>query len=308
MKILIVSGFLGAGKTTFIKELVRRTRRDLVVLENEYGGTNLDGRQLEQDGINIWEMTEGCVCCTMKDSFAASVLTIANSLDPEFLVIEPTGAAQLSRLLENIRQVEYEKISLLRPLAVLDWKNYLLQREQFGTLWADQLRHAGIILLSKAAGAEPRELVQLERELKAIAPEAELCRDYTAQPEAWFHRLLEQSLDGTAEPGEQAEKPESLTLSGAELESGNALLLLLSGVVSGVFGSVLRAKGCIRAGESWLRFDTVGGQYAVTGAEPQERGEAVFIGTNLRRELLRQALLPIYPLPKLPKRILPMAR
>ena len=88
MKILIVSGFLGSGKTTFIKELLRRTGIRPVVMENEYGENNIDALNLQQsqptDGeMKILEFMEGCVCCTMKDSFANSVLTVFSGLEPD---------------------------------------------------------------------------------------------------------------------------------------------------------------------------------------------------------------------------------
>ena len=86
MKVLVISGFLGAGKTTFLKELAHRTHRDFAVMENEYGEVGIDGGVLEQDDpqekLNIWELTEGCICCSRKADFATSVLTIANTVDP----------------------------------------------------------------------------------------------------------------------------------------------------------------------------------------------------------------------------------
>lgn len=71
MKILVVSGFLGAGKTTFIRTLAERTKKDFAVMENEYGAVNVDGDLLEQtNDLNIWELTEGCICCSMQNDFA----------------------------------------------------------------------------------------------------------------------------------------------------------------------------------------------------------------------------------------------
>lgn len=102
MRVLVVSGFLGAGKTTFIQELARRTGRDFVVYENEYGQADIDAKVLsETDELSVWESTENCICCSGKQDFAASVLTIANTLDPEYLVVEPTGVARLSSVLET---------------------------------------------------------------------------------------------------------------------------------------------------------------------------------------------------------------
>ena len=100
MKILVVSGFLGAGKTTFIKEMSKQTGRDFVVMENEYAEAGMDRAFLEEEKqINVWQLTEGCICCSMKNDFATSILTIANTLDPEYLIVEPTGIGVLSSVM-----------------------------------------------------------------------------------------------------------------------------------------------------------------------------------------------------------------
>lgn len=120
MKILIVSGFLGAGKTTFIKELIRRTGQDIVILENEYGDTDIDKGELSSSGdISVLELMEGCVCCTVQEGFANSVLTIASALSPAFLIVEPTGAALLSRIIDNLSRITYGDISLLPPVTLV---------------------------------------------------------------------------------------------------------------------------------------------------------------------------------------------
>lgn len=84
MKVLLISGFLGAGKTTFIKELIQRTGKNFVVLENEYGTVDLDSDELQTDSVMVWELTEGCVCCTVKANFATSIMTIENTLRQNF--------------------------------------------------------------------------------------------------------------------------------------------------------------------------------------------------------------------------------
>ena len=124
MKILIVSGFLGAGKTTFIKALAKHTGKDFAILENEYGTAGIDADRLRaeegQSPVNIWEMTEGCICCSAKGDFSLSVLSIANTIDPEYLVIEPTGVGMLGNVLENVKKIEYQRISILSPVTIAD--------------------------------------------------------------------------------------------------------------------------------------------------------------------------------------------
>ena len=155
MKILVISGFLGAGKTTFIKELAQRTKQDFAVMENEYGAVGVDGGLLSgaaedsEAPLNVWELTEGCICCTRKADFATSVLTIANTIDPEYLVVEPTGVGMLSKILDNIKTIQYERISLLAPITILDGEHFEEARRQFPDTWEDQIRASGMVVISK---------------------------------------------------------------------------------------------------------------------------------------------------------------
>lgn len=176
MKILVISGFLGAGKTTFIKELAKRTKQDFAVMENEYGAVGVDGGLLSgtQDDsgapLNIWELTEGCICCTRKSDFATSVLTIANTIDPEYLVVEPTGVGMLSKIMENIRMIQYERIFLLSPITILDGEHFEQSLEKFPDICRDQIQTAGTILISKREQADEEERRQMEARIRAINP------------------------------------------------------------------------------------------------------------------------------------------
>ena len=105
MKILLVSGFLGAGKTTFIKELAKNINLEFVVLENEYADIGVDKDFLDEKNLNVWEMSEGCICCSMKGDFKSSIKRIYSEINPEYLVVEPTGVGMLSSIIENIREI-----------------------------------------------------------------------------------------------------------------------------------------------------------------------------------------------------------
>ena len=296
MKVLVISGFLGAGKTTFLRELARRTHRDFAVMENEYGEFGIDGGVLGQDEnsdkLNIWELTEGCICCSMKSDFATSVLTIANTVDPEFLIVEPTGVGMLSRVLENIGKIQYDRITLLSPVTLVDGHSFARYREEFPEIFADQIAAAGTVLVSKMEGADARELEALGGAIRQINPDARICTEhYSRMPDPWWEGLLTRGLTGELpKPGSQEADLENLGLTDVSLEDPGQLVLFLSGVVSGVFGSICRAKGYLKAGESWLRFDTADRLYSITGCEPMEDRRAVFIGSQLRRSLLREAL------------------
>ena len=253
MKILVVSGLLGAGKTTFIRTLAERTKKDFAVMENEYGAVNVDGDLLEQTkDLNIWELTEGCICCSMQNDFATSILTIANTVDPEYLIVEPTGVGMLSKIIENIQKIEYERITLLEPLTILD-----------GTMYD-----------------------------RCMSEFSEICvSHYTEQGDDWWDSLLTSYLDKEIPMKEERELDlENIGLTEVSLQSEQELILFLQGVVAGVFGDICRAKGYLPVGNGWLRFDVTDRTYSVTGIDMMPEAKAVFIGRQLKRNWLREVL------------------
>ena len=306
MRVLVVSGFLGAGKTTFIQELARRTGRDFVVYENEYGQADIDAKVLsETDELSVWESTENCICCSGKQDFAASVLTIANTLDPEYLVVEPTGVARLSSVLENVDQVSYERISLLAPLVIVDAVAWERQRERFSGIYLGQVATAPVVVLSKVQHAGPGQAVAARAWVAERNPAARIVDvPYGQLPDEFFSAPLEHDLDSdraAARPDAAPAEDEFESLSlwrGVSLPTENHLLWFLDALGAGVFGEVVRAKGLLPCGGQWLRFDVVDRAWSVTGAEPPAEGEkdgalAVFIGPEVRRPWLRETLLPL---------------
>lgn len=184
MKILIVSGFLGAGKTTFIKRLARNVDQRFAILENEYGAAGIDGARLGQNRQgtqkNVWEMTEQCICCIGKKDFAASVLTIANVVDPEYLIVEPTGVGSLARIIENLRQIEYERIQLLSPVTIVDVYSYRRYMAEYPELYQDQIRSADTIIVSKTEACQAEEKQRIQEFLQEINPQAKIITDYAS--------------------------------------------------------------------------------------------------------------------------------
>ncbi|MCD7736054.1 MAG: GTP-binding protein [Lachnospiraceae bacterium] len=300
MKILIISGFLGAGKTTFIRELVRRTGREMAILENEYAAAGVDGRLLENSlppdkSINIWELTEGCICCSTKGDFAASVLTIANTVNPEFLIVEPTGVGKLSNVIANLRQIEYERISLLAPVTIIDGKSFWHYQSEYPDIFKDQITASQTLVLSKMEHADGMEIRAVETALLRLNPEARILTSHYSQAEdSWWTSLLEKGCRGEFLPSRQkvAEKlPTSCTLETVSMGSPEELLIFLEELIRGRFGNIIRAKGVLYAGAQSFRFDVADGQYILTSAGIMAKtdGKAVFIGENIaRRQIMRR--------------------
>ena len=302
MKILVVSGFLGAGKTTFIQELVRWTGRDFAIYENEYGQADIDARRLRQDSdLKVWESTENCICCSGKQDFATSVLTISNTIDPEYLIVEPTGVAKLQSILDNVNQVAWERISLLAPVTVVDAVSWQNQRTDFPEIFDNQLSAAASVVISKLAPGSEDAAEPIKQLAAEMNPQAEVIAEssYADIPDEWWNGLLTRALDGSVLKDPVSEKDEgpdleTMALTHAELPSPTHLIWLLDAASAGVFGKLARAKGTLPCGNQWVKFDLVERAWAITGDEPQEESRCVFIGRDLLRHRLREAFVPAF--------------
>lgn len=302
MKILVVSGFLGAGKTTFIQELVRRTGRDFAIYENEYGQADIDARRLRQDSdLKVWESTENCICCSGKQDFATSVLTISNTIDPEYLIVEPTGVAKLQSILDNVNQVAWERISLLAPVTVVDAVSWQNQRTDFPEIFDNQLSAAASVVVSKLAPGSEDAAEPIKQLAAEMNPQAEVIAEssYADIPDEWWNGLLTRALDGSVlkdAAGNEDEGPdlETMALTHAELPSPTHLIWLMDAASAGVFGKLARAKGTLPCGNQWVKFDLVERAWAITGDEPQEESRCVFIGRDLLRHGLREVFVPAF--------------
>lgn len=302
MKILVVSGFLGAGKTTFIQELVRRTGRDFAIYENEYGQADIDARRLRQDSdLKVWESTENCICCSGKQDFATSVLTISNTIDPEYLIVEPTGVAKLQSILDNVNQVAWERISLLAPVTVVDAVSWQNQRTDFPEIFDNQLSAAASVVVSKLAPGSEDAAEPIKQLAAEMNPQAEVIAEssYADIPDEWWNALLTRALDGSVLKDPASEKDEgpdleTMALTHAELPSPTHLIWLLDAASAGVFGKLARAKGTLPCGNQWVKFDLVERAWAITGDEPQEESRCVFIGRDLLRHGLREVFVPAF--------------
>ena len=293
MKILIISGFLGAGKTTFIKELAKRTKKEIAIFENEYGTSGVDGDILkESTKVNIWELTEGCICCSVKGDFAASVLTIANTVNPEYLVIEPTGVAMLSNLITNLKQIEYEHIKLMAPISIVDALSLERYKNEFPEIYKDQIEFADTVIFSKSENLSKNEKEKLGLEVKSINTSCNIVSDhYSTQPDSWWDSLLLKYLDGTVDipiKDETAEMPDSFSLNNISVRSVEKFIIFLENLIRGLYGNVFRAKGSFTVKGLNLRFDVADNRYLVELDTDEISDKVVFIGNDIKKQKIRE--------------------
>ena len=150
-KIDMISGFLGAGKTTFIKELLGAVKDEQVVLiENEFGEIGIDGGFLKEAGIEIKEMNSGCICCSLVGDFSSSLKEILSTYKPDRVIIEPSGVGKLSDVMKAVANVEKElEIESNSSVTVVDVKKCKMYMKNFGEFFNNQIEYASTIVLSR---------------------------------------------------------------------------------------------------------------------------------------------------------------
>jgi len=148
-KIDIFSGFLGAGKTTLIKKLIKEAYvgEKVVLIENEFGEIGIDGGFLKEAGIEITEINSGCICCTLQGDFQEALKKVVEELNPDHIVIEPSGVGKLSDILKIIKSVE--GLELNSYSAVVDAKRCQIYHKNFREFFDDQIATAACVILSR---------------------------------------------------------------------------------------------------------------------------------------------------------------
>ena len=150
MKIDIISGFLGAGKTTFIKRLLNTSLKDekIVLIENEFGEVSVDSEFLSETKIDIKELSQGCICCSLQGDFTKSLKEVLDKFNPERVIIEPSGVGKLSDVIKAVKDAELEE-SLNSLVCLVDVKKVKMYSKNFGEFFLDQIENAQTVILSR---------------------------------------------------------------------------------------------------------------------------------------------------------------
>ena len=175
-KIDIISGFLGAGKTTLIKKLIAEAfqGQKVVLIENEFGEIGIDGGFLKESGIQINEMNSGCICCSLVGDFNAALKDVLSQYEPDRIIIEPSGVGKLSDVIKAVqRVVDGENVVLNSHITVADVKRAKMYIKNFGEFYKNQVEFASAIILSRTQDVKEDKLektIELIRTLNAHSP------------------------------------------------------------------------------------------------------------------------------------------
>ena len=173
-KITIFSGFLGAGKTTLIKKLIKEGYNDekLVLIEKEFGQIGIDGGFLQDAGVEITEMNSGCICCSLVGDFGKALEKVLADYAPDRILIEPSGVGKLSDVIRAVQNINAHDVELDGFTTVVDAKKYKMYMKNFGEFFDNQITYASCLILSHTSGLSQDKLDECVKSLREKNPAA----------------------------------------------------------------------------------------------------------------------------------------
>ena len=173
-KVDIISGFLGAGKTTLIKKLIEESFKgqQVVLIENEFGEIGIDGGFLKDAGINITEMNSGCICCSLVGDFSTALKEVVEKYHPDRIIIEPSGVGKLSDVAKAVEKADAEELKINSMVTVVDGNKAKMYMKNFGEFFNNQVETAGTIIVSRTQSIKDEKLDTLIKLLREHNKEA----------------------------------------------------------------------------------------------------------------------------------------
>lgn len=327
-KIDVYSGFLGAGKTTLIKKLIKEAYagEKVVLIENEFGEIGVDGGFLKDSGVNITEMNSGCICCSLVGDFAKALKQVEEQYAPDRIIIEPSGVGKLSDVIRAVERANVENSVLNAFCAVVDANKCKMYMKNFGEFFIDQVKNASCVVLSHTTGMSEEKLHACIEALKAVNPDANyVTAEWDKLNGKTILAAMEKKDSLDAELKKLAEEYEhehhhhddddddddccchdhehehhhhhhhadevftSWGLETAHKFTKEELKSALQALQNEEkYGTVLRAKGIVDGGEHWWHFDYVPGEPDVRTGAAGATGRLCVIGCKLNEDALKE--------------------
>ena len=327
-KVDIVSGFLGAGKTTLISKLLKEVLKDeqVVLIENEFGEIGIDGGFLKDSGVEIREMNSGCICCSLVGDFGTSLKEVVDKYHPDRIIIEPSGVGKLSDVIKAVKDLHIEnEIKLNSASTVADASKVKVYMKNFGEFFNNQIEHAGTIILSRTQNINEEKLNKAIEMIRSLNQNAHIITTAWdnlegAQILAAMENVTNLELEMLAEQAEKEHTThehhhhehegecgcehhghghhhhhadEVFTSWGVETPNKyekTALQEILNKLANtDEYGNILRSKGMVPASDgTWLYFDLVPQEYEIREGKPDFTGRICVIGEKLQEDKLKE--------------------
>ncbi len=289
MKTTIVCGVLGAGKTTFLRNILSHRAERTVVLVNEFGSAGIDGEIISAGGIETVEMPSGCVCCTLRFDLITTVQKIIDRLQPEHLFIEPSGVAAPTSVIEALETLNVGPISVI---GIVDAVEFLedYEKELYGWFFKNQITRSDIILVNKTDLANEQKTRQTIRVIGALNQNALIIPSVNAviDPSLLQHKS---NLPNKGHSPERMMRVETVTVRIDRPLSTEDMRQVLEKLADGGYGEVLRAKALVQTGQGPFRFDLASKRISVEPFDKKvEDSRLVIIGTGLSEDEIRNLI------------------
>ena len=288
MKTTIVCGLLGSGKTTFIKNFLREGTEKAVVLVNDFGQAGIDGEIFSADGIESIELPSGCVCCTLKFDLITTIEKISATLAPSHLLIEPSGVASPSGVLEVL---ELLKITPVTVIGIVDATEFIDLHEaaMYGSFFEDQVSSSDIILINKTDLADEEKVARTVMRVGQINPRAVTFRTVNAS--------LHEPFPNIPAGQRQVKKPaphlrfETVSFSLGSTVELSSFKKFFEDLKGGIYGKIVRAKSLVTTDQGPFRFDLSFGTMDMAPLDLSPgASRLVIIGTDLKNDSIQKAL------------------
>lgn len=296
IKIDVISGFLGSGKTTLIKKMLDCIKdENVVVIENEFGQIGIDGELIKKEGLQVLELQNGCICCSIKLNFKDTLLDVINKFKPDRIIIEPTGIGLLSEIITMINNLDKDmNISINSLITVIDGVNYFDYIDNFGDFFEDQIENASVLIISKSQFIDNQDLDDIIKSLKHINKTTNiLYGDWDGRSFCNIFEILsmvnkKDSLDFNnmkkKDVNENMKNISSISIIPKQSYSVENLEIALIKLNEIKFGKIIRCKGFVNSEESLLEFSYINGNYTIKESNINTTPKICTIGSNLKSE------------------------
>ena len=318
-KIDIISGFLGAGKTTLIKKLIAEAYQNekIVLIENEFGEIGIDGTFLKDSGVTINEMNSGCICCSLVGDFETSLKEVLDTYHPDRVIIEPSGVGKLSDVIKAVSTINSDEMELDNFITVVDAKKCRMYTKNFGEFYNNQVEHASLIVLSRSQDLtefQLKECLDILKGLNDHSPiittawdklngldiinacevniQEELLHEHDHECCGHDHHHHDHDHEcGCGHHHHHADEVfNSIGFDTVKKYNEVELSDILNKLCND--DNVLRAKGFVDSGnEDWWYFDLVPGEFEIRLGKPIYTGQVCVIGKDLDENTIKELFL-----------------
>jgi G3E family GTPase len=294
MEVLLITGFLGAGKTTLIQHLLRsefNAQEKVAVIVNEVGEIGIDGTLLAGQDVDILELTSGCICCTIKTEFFKAVQEIHQTYNPSYLVVETTGVAQPGDMLDVLFEPPLSEFSRLKKIITVVDADFFEAREVLGTFYDNQIKCADTLILNKIDQVDDHQIGQIDAVLRELNPGVNIISTRHCGVDPATLLGVDSKSRHRASPDHHALHHEQEGIHSFSFEDKRLLdRAKLNRFLETLPPNLFRCKGWVRFPDGSGLLNYTGTNYRIEPAEGSHDTALVFVGRNCNEKEILNSL------------------